>query len=788
MLLTDRRATVQLYFELYYLISSPFILVILVILVMLIRIISLSSYFCESQLTYLYKRTLFWDNSLSVTAGTGKRYPLASGLEKVFHQVKWVIREVEICTGKVDRWFISNLLINLCRSLPCKLRLISFYFESIITKLTTLSVRKKRSENLLVGTECLQITDVQPQNMIPVNHNEIKAKSLYGNNIARTINNRRYLWGRGFVVPIKGRDLNIGTFFIYRSYSTKNESEAPSWNDTKVAKRLKTLWNGNLNNPNFVNEGLWKLLADINLWTAAYIKLSKSKGSNTPSFDGYLIDGITLRKLENIRDEIIEGKYEFSTTKRIYIPKNNGKLRPLGIPSFKDRIVQEVVRVILEIIYEPIFSNHSHGFRPGRSCHTALRHVKQLSNGFNWVIEGDIKSFFDNIDHKILLKLLNKKIDDPKFISLINKMLKTKVKEEGSKETVSFIGSPQGSIISPLFSNILLHEFDMFMEQYILNYNKGKGRKINPEYDKLWKKYGIKAARKVSYHKYDDSSYRRMHYVRYADDFIITLIGPKKEAFDIKNKCTEFFKELNLTLSDDKTLLSNPKDRPIPFLGYIIQKSPKQKYFYSRIYSGKIKKVSAIRGGQVYLKADISKVKARLCERNFCNKNGYPIPNFKYLSLPQYDAITKVSYILRSLASYYILARNFRDFMSRINYILRYSTAKLFAAKFRIRSIAKVFAIAGKDLGRPINIKQLKSKKAVIGQTEDNIINYLKTIGVAESKFKKKQVTVRLPYTTFKDILKPDLAPLKKNFNSKFEDVIYSKSISSIKDPLNTLN
>ena len=160
-------------------------------------------------------------------------------------------------------------------------------------------------------------------------------------------------------------------------------------------------------------------------------------------------------------------------------------MRPLGIPPFKDRIIQEVVRTILEVIYEPIFSNHSHGFRPGRSCHTALRHVKQKSNGFSWAIEGDIKGFFDNIDHKILLSLLNKKIKDPRFISLINKMLKTKVKEEGSKTTISQIGSPQGSILSPLLSNIMLHEFDLFMENYISKYNRGKDRKINPDYNRF---------------------------------------------------------------------------------------------------------------------------------------------------------------------------------------------------------------------------------------------------------------------------------------------------------------
>jgi len=368
MLLTDRRATVRLYFELFYWLQ------------LYVVIKSLSCCFSEFQLTYPSKSTLFGDHSLSVKVRTGKENPLASDRGKVFQQVKWVIRKVEICSGPVNRWFIFSLL---CRSLPCELRFISSCYKPITTKLTTLSVRKQGSEDLLVEIE-YNIGYIQPQNTIPVNHNEVKNK-FHGNLIACTINSRHYLWGGGFIVPVKGRNLNIGNFF--RSYSTKSQSQVLSWNDTKVAKRLRTLWNGNKINPQFVNEGLWKLLSDINLWTAAYIKLSKSKGSNTSSLDGDTIDGITLEKLKILRDELLEGKYEFGTTKRIYISKANGKQRPLGIPPFKDRIIQEIVRTILEIIYEPIFSNHSHGFRPGRSCHTALRHVKQLSNGLTWVIE-----------------------------------------------------------------------------------------------------------------------------------------------------------------------------------------------------------------------------------------------------------------------------------------------------------------------------------------------------------------------------------------------------------------
>jgi group II intron reverse transcriptase/maturase len=398
---------------------------------------------------------------------------------------------------------------------------------------------------------------------------------------------------------------------------------------------------------------------------AAYIKLSQSKGSNTPSFDKSTIDGISLKKLCELRDRVISGQYAIGITKRVFIPKSNGKQRPLGIPPFDDRLVQEVIRTILQIIYEPIFSNHSHGFRPGRSCHTALRHVRKGSAGFSWAIEGDIKGFFDNIDHTILIELLNKKIKDPRFISLIYSFLRAKIKEEGKGTHVSYIGSPQGSIISPILSNILLHEFDVFMENFILQFNKGKYRRANPEYSRLYHKYGAKIARRVSQSDRLDPNFRRMHYVRYAEDFLITIIGTKSEAIEIKRKCSEFLSGLKLTLNDEKTLITSPKDRSIPFLGYLIQKTAPRVASYRRAYAGRIRKVLRTTPETIYLKADSAKVKKRLYEKGFCRKDGYPIPNFKYLSNTQQGVNIQMGYILRGLANYYQLANNSRQMVSR---------------------------------------------------------------------------------------------------------------------------
>jgi len=379
-----------------------------------------------------------------------------------------------------------------------------------------------------------------------------------------------------------------------------------------------------------------------------------------------------------------------SITNRVYIPNANLNLRALGIPAFYDRIVQEAVRTILQIIYEPIFSNHSHAFRPGRGCLSALRHLRKESKGFSWAIEGDIQGFFDNIDHSVLLNILNKKIKDPRFISIINALLKVKVQEEGNRaqisKQISKIGIPQGSIISPLLSNIFLHEFDLFMEDYIKEFNKGKARKTKPEYRRAYRKYGAKAARKVGYSYFMDKNYRRLNYVRYADDFLITIIGTKTEALAIKQKCTAYLNQLNLTLSDENTLITNPKDRPVSFLGYVIKNAPLFHFnelclsrrptkllpfcplskvpVYHKKYTGVMRRVLGNFPGGIYLKADSTKVTQRLYEKGFCQKSGHPIANFKYLNNTQQATILQMVYILRGLANYYKLANNSRQMIS----------------------------------------------------------------------------------------------------------------------------
>jgi group II intron reverse transcriptase/maturase len=227
-----------------------------------------------------------------------------------------------------------------------------------------------------------------------------------------------------------------------------------------------------------------------------------------------------------------DGTFQFKPGRRVQIPKpGSTKTRPLTVASPRDKIVQEVMRMILEVIFEPTFCDNSHGFRPNRGCHTALRQVKTQFGGATTIIEGDISKCFDSFDHKILIELIMKKVSDPRFIQLIWKALRAGYMEFHTIQH-SLVGTPQGSIISPLLANIYLHELDLFAEKLKSNYDKGIEASRNPEYRKLEYrrakankagdfKLGIKYLKEMQRIKSrlpSDPGFRRIYYVRYADD------------------------------------------------------------------------------------------------------------------------------------------------------------------------------------------------------------------------------------------------------------------------------
>jgi len=316
----------------------------------------------------------------------------------------------------------------------------------------------------------------------------------------------------------------------------------------------------------------------------------------TPGVDGQTFDGMTLARLDRLVQCVAEGRYRPRPVRRVYIPKGNGKMRPLGIPTADDRIVQEAARMILAAIYEPVFSEHSHGFRAGRSCHTALEEIRKTWTGVKWLIEVDVRGFFDNIDHDILLGLSARRIDDPLFIGLIGTMLKAGCMDDWKFER-TYSGTPQGGVISPLLANIYLHELDLFMEEMQAGFDKGIRRQENPAYAVrsehiavLRKKIdSIRAGggdgteiraclAQIEAIKRDrreipsvdpmDPNFRRLRYCRYADDFLVGVIGSKADAVHIMADIQHFLADrLNLTVSPEKTGVRDAS-KGSPFLGF----------------------------------------------------------------------------------------------------------------------------------------------------------------------------------------------------------------------------
>ncbi|MCD9881005.1 reverse transcriptase/maturase family protein [Streptomyces sp. NR30] len=292
-------------------------------------------------------------------------------------------------------------------------------------------------------------------------------------------------------------------------------------------------------------EELYRQLFNPQLYLLAYGRIYANKGAMTPGVTQETVDGMSVRKIDRIIDAMRHERYRFRPVRRVHIPKKqNGKTRPLGLPTWTDKLVGEVIRLLLEAYYEPAFSDRSHGFRPGKGCHTALREVANTWTGTTWFIEGDIADCFGSLDHEVTLQLLGEKIHDQRFLRLVRNMLKAGYLEDWVwNATLS--GAPQGGVVSPVISNIYLHKLDEFVEKTLIpEYTRAKLRARNPEYRKVEqaivraRRRGDRAEVRSLYRRLhslpsqdpNDPNYRRLRYVRYCDDTLLGFVGPKAEA------------------------------------------------------------------------------------------------------------------------------------------------------------------------------------------------------------------------------------------------------------------
>jgi len=480
-------------------------------------------------------------------------------------------------------------------------------------------------------------------------------------------------------------------------------------------------------------ERLYRLLFNEEMFFLAYQRIYAKQGNMTPGTDGRTVDQMSIQRIERLIDALRTEEYQPHPAKRVYIPKKNGKKRPLGIPSFDDKLVQEVTRMILEAIYEGHFEYTSHGFRPHRSCHTALTHIQDKFTGAKWFIEGDIKGFFDNIKHEILVNILKERIADERFIRLIRKFLKAGYAEQWKFHN-TYSGTPQGGIVSPILANIYLDKFDKYMRMYADKFNKGERRKVSSEYRRLNNKKTrlakklksvtdesvragmiteIKETLAQTYvtpcHEPMDANYRRIQYVRYADDFLIGVIGSKSECQAIKADIKEFMTEqLGLELSDEKTLITNAKDKA-KFLGYEI--FVRSKAFMHKDSRGVMKRFG---NGSVLLHVSMDTAKAKLLEYGALRiaKEGNqdiwkPKPRGFMIGNKVEDIVAQYNTEIRGFYNYYAIANNISTIGHSFGYIMEYSMYKTIAQKLNLTmSQAK--------------LKFLKDKKFIVPFTGKN--------------------------------------------------------------------
>lgn len=469
---------------------------------------------------------------------------------------------------------------------------------------------------------------------------------------------------------------------------------------------------------------LIQIIGDYNTILLAYLNIKNNKGIYSKGVDNKTLDGIDKNYLVKMSDEVLKGKYEFFPVRMVEIPKpGRTKIRPIGISSPRQKIVQKALLLVLEAIFEEVFLECSHGSRPGRGCHSALKRL-QLEVGnvaaFSWVIEGDIKNCFPSIKHIEILQALKRRIDCPYTVNLVKKLLSAGYvvdkKDRKSKRTVikSDVGIPQGLIVSPLFSNMVLHELDEFvMGELTLKYTMGKYRKPNKEYRRIQyalknsrpdeKKKLLKLRKQTPSKDLMDRNFKRIFYVRYVDDWIILVCGSYQDATEIRKSVSEKLNTLGLSLNFEKTRISNLRKNKCKFLGV--------EFFVRQITDEYSKPTKTIKQRETSIKrrfsprliyhAPIKELLVKLKNFGFAKRN--KLGEFIYTGKSNCVSMTHVQIVnyynskIQGILNYYGCCHNRMSLWSIVRFF-KYSCALSLARKFKLKTLAKTFKKFGPDL------------------------------------------------------------------------------------------
>lgn len=478
---------------------------------------------------------------------------------------------------------------------------------------------------------------------------------------------------------------------------------------TEILERISK---NSLNNKDEIFTRLYRYMLRPDIYHVAYSHLYSNAGAATNGINNDTADGFSEKKIADIIKTLEDETYQPNPVRRVYIPKKNGKKRSLGIPSFTDKLVQEVLKMILEAIYEPVFLNVSHGFRPNRSCHTALKELKKEFNGSRWFVESDIKGCFDNINHEILVKVIGAKIKDARIIKLIYKFLKAGYLEDW-KYHKTYSGTPQGGIISPVLTNIYLHELDKFVMKLKEDFDVPNKSKYTQEYRDLSNEIkrisyrinkinGAEREKLIAEIKEKRKQLRktpstaqdgkRLKYIRYADDFIIAVKGSKEDCKYIKNKLTEFIGgTLGMELSAEKTLITHSSECA-RFLGYDIR--VRRDNTVKRSGANRIKKRTLNNHTELLIPFD-DRIHSFIFDRKIAVQNAdgtlFPVHRNALLRCTDLEILTVYNEELRGICNYYRLASNYHK-LKYFVYLMKYSCLKTLAAKHKC-SISKIMAM-----------------------------------------------------------------------------------------------
>nr|UBY46071.1 hypothetical protein Paeru_mt_16 [Porphyridium aerugineum] len=574
----------------------------------------------------------------------------------------------------------------------------------------------------------------------------LKCKKWVPYATGEVLNFKRIKDGRGFVVPsmhkIIGKEPKYFVRVCYflgtlnaRLYFTrcriKNldsvQNQRVKMFVLKGFNILAKHWKNCFDNPAKVFYDLRGLLKNESLWFLAYFKLSSKKKFKKWGFNCDNIDVLAEKRILELRDSVRDREFSWINISKIEILKYKKSWNTRSLDFFLQNIflIQEVLKLILKPIWVPFFDFQVYNVTRDLKSHLVFKAFKIQMQDSIWFIKSDIKTYFDTINYVKLLKFIERKVKDQRILKLLKSIIKTSIFLKSKDVFSSKIGSLYNGILSSLFYNIYLHIFDTFIIKLKNEYER------NVKKEKSEVSFLLNNSLKTEDYCnndfntiFDNPNGFKVKYIRYANNYIIGILGPKTLAVIVRNRIKEFLmEEFQIELSVTKAIKITHISNQIKFFGFIFSRKildVKPKYFTNNI----IRKVTTF-----FLDVDMKYVIGKLHQAGFCNRNGNPIPVFKFLKMPQAYTNFKVNIILRNFNKWWSIARNRKQAIARVAYIIRYSVAKMYAAKFKMQTVATVFKKGKNDLSLPLGVKL----KSVIGTN----INWTKIEGILFDKYHK---------------------------------------------------